>query len=171
MFNFRTMSKFYTNAYNFDTQKYIHRKLIEKMTFLKCSNTNYSINKRTNMIENININKNKNNYFDYLETFDGELSTKYEDKIFLYKYYNINGLEKINVLKQKYHFIEEQYKCLKKNDKYIFMNIFSNTINNADYYYFNYLSNLPEYKNIYHKCFIGDLGTLNNWLSKLDNKI
>ena len=147
------------------------KNIIEKMTMLKCNNTNLRINKKINKVENLLlIDKSKSNYFDYLQSFDGTLDKKYKDNIFLYKYNNVNNKNKYDIFKKQYSFIEEQYKCLKKDNKHIFINIFSNTFSSEDYKHFNHLSKSPEYKDIYYRCFIGDLDTLNNWFSKFINK-
>lgn len=155
------------NGVNIDYQAVNQRKMIERMTGLQCIHTNLRINKRNNKVEKVcGFDKNKPNAYDYLPVFDGILDKQYKDKVFVYNYINLNNKKKYIEFQKQYHLIEEQYKCLKTDNTHIFLNIFNQSLFNEDYLQFNYLSRLPEYKDIYYKCFIGDLSTINNWISQ-----
>ena len=72
-------------------------------------------------------------------------------------------------LREVYHFIKYQLEYLlkqKKNSNKYFINILDGNESYKRKHNFKYLTNLPKYKFICNRIFIGDIKSFNKWYNK-----
>ena len=156
-----------------NTCEIYQRDLVEKITGIKCQlSKGTRINKRTGemkMLKNPMSNKKKciPNGFDWSEDFDGYQEINDTKLYYNFKFVVGNGGNQTRTLKLVYSFIESQLDQLLINDNVIFLNILDGDFSFDKLGHFLYLINMEKYKQIKHRCFIGDMYDFQSWFSKM----
>ncbi len=157
------------NANSIKPENYQREKIIS-ITGYKCIKTNIRINLRNHTLENISQPNKNINGFDYSENFDGYQSIKNKKIYINFKCIVGKGGSQTRSLREVYWFIEGQLNLLlNNNDNIYFANILDGDESHNCMTKFEYLINLPEYKNINDKVYIGNLKNYFNYLNNLFN--
>jgi len=150
---------------------------VEKITKDKCKKYNYfRINHRTLEFRKIanpmtRDGENVPDGFDWSEDVDALQIKKDYNLYYNFKFVCEGGGAQTRTLRNEtYCFIETQLKYIKNNStkKIIFINILDGYESYFRMSSFNYLLNLPEYKEHNSKCFVGDMKQFQEWFSEFN---
>jgi len=127
-----------------------------------CCKTNMRINSRTYQLVNCSKPNTKTDGYDYSEDFDGIQEFPNGIKIYInLKCIVGKGGSQTRSLKECYEFMKGQLHYLLTNKDSIgtvlFANIFDGDESHAAMGKFNYLLNLPEYREVKNNIYVGDL--------------
>lgn len=150
---------------------------VEQITNKDCNKTNgIRINHRTLELRKIakpmtQDGENVPDGFDWSEDVDA--LQKVNDKTLYYNFKFVcegGGAQTRTLRNETYCFIETQLKYIKNNStkKIIFINILDGYESYFRMSSFNYLLNLPEYKEHNSKCFVGDMKQFQEWFSEFN---
>ena len=147
-------------------EEYQRKKIVDG-TGIACPKTNMRINLRTNSLKDISHPNREDDGFDYSEDFDGSQSVK-KNKVYInLKCIVGQGGNQTRSLREVYRFVEGQLKTLKSVENVYFANILDGDEAHRSMSKFEYLLNLPEYKLVKNRVYVGDLKGYFNWLKTI----
>jgi hypothetical protein len=156
-------------------ENFQRNKVIEG-TGIPCPKTNTRINLRTNELKDISRPGIHDDGFDYSEDFDGYQKVMICNVMSSHIYLNFksactSGGGQTRTLKEVYHFIEGQLRVLNKGTNNIyFANILDGDVCERTSRYFKYLCNLPEYRDVKDRVYVGNLCGYFDWFKNTIKK-
>lgn len=148
--------------------EHFQRRKIIQGTGLACPSTSARINLRTSqLIDYLPHPNKKTDGFDYSEDFDGVQCWNGKRIYINMKCIADTGGHQIRSLREVYWFVQGQLKVLQNEPHLYFANILDGDIAHASFPKFEYTASLPEYENVRHRLYIGDLKGYFDWFKTL----
>jgi hypothetical protein len=142
------------------------RQKIVEGTEIPCPKTNVRINLRTNSLMDIAHPNTEKNGFDYSEDFDGVQTIGSNNVYINFKCIVGKGGAQTRSLREVYWFVEGQLNVLKTTGNTYFANILDGDEAHSCMSKFEYILSLPEFEEVKHKVYVGDLKGYFSWLKK-----